>query len=109
MKDQLRESFREGQVQKAPARFTEQIMHKIEQQKTKQKALVPKAFLWFFVTAFIATIVAVLFTADVQSSNSLAIDGLLADYYKLLPSLVLPLCIGTLLLIQQVFHYKKIA
>ena len=109
MKEQLRSTFRAAHSTKAPADFTEKLMDKIAQSKQQQVSLVPKAFLWFFVLVFTVTIIGVVIMNGAQGSTTLPIQQYLNLYYEVLPSLILPLCVSALMLIQQVFHYKKIA
>lgn len=108
MKDQLKESFRATHIHKAPEGFTDKVMADIAQQKSKHDSLVPKTFLWFFGLTFVAAILLILFIKGSEVSLSLSISKVLSIYYQILPSLILPFCIATLFLLQQVLHYKKI-
>ena len=109
MKDQLKDSFRDALIQKAPEGFTDKLMQDIAQAKTKRSAFVPRFFLWFFISSFIMLISFVIWSQAENVRFTLPYQQFTALVQEFVPGLSILFCVGTLMLLKEVFHYQKIA
>lgn len=109
MKEQIKDSFKESFQHKAPDEFTNKLMEELAKRKQAQVSLLPKAFLWFVVLTFVLGLSLILISLESSIDTALPISQVLNFMYRILPGLILPLCIAALLFLQQVFHYHKIS
>lgn len=102
-KQALKESFEE----KAPASFTQGVMRKIEADQLKHQALLPKSVLGFIIGGFM---VICFFLILVQPAKELpfTIPSYTDIYTSIIPILILPLVVMSLLFLKNLFYFLKV-
>ncbi|MCB0509413.1 MAG: hypothetical protein KDC82_01530 [Bacteroidetes bacterium] len=108
MKEQIKDSFKESFQHKAPSEFTDKLMSRLAKEEQTQPTLIPKAYLFFIVAGFVLAILLVLFSTKNTATVAVATSQFLELMFKIMPGLILPLCIAALFFLQQLFHYRKI-